>query len=456
MVGHLAALVLLCLDSLVSASARVDCAGNISTSCPNQQEDESLMQLGRLGVQHGIPSGTRGSFVQNSKPYLGKGSDLTGAEAGALMINEDGVWNTYFLPGATTIDGGRTVKYTPPYRFYLMKSPTTDYSNKDNFFMPIFPGKTFSVDIDFKRDGPGCGCNLNFYLVSMPWPTAGKDNDYYCDAQCFPGMGCCAEFDMNEGNMDVQQITNHACTRDYNCHPNWQCNKWGDPEVKTHTSDFGPGDGYTINSRKPFTFSQTFDVNGDDFTFTTTMSQEGRQVVQRMGPGSRQLNAMLTEIRKGMVFVTGYWFARDMNWMDGELCGNGPEHCNMNPAFISNWRLTSNGGPAPPSPVPAPPASGGCCKFGADCGDCGDDNTGWCHQSAANCDICTGTFDASAPAPSCNGDAPAPVPTPPAPPTPPSPSPVPAIYCNPHTAPAQYCPNGDVCPDCGRNACPCP
>merc|ERR1719464_1790320 len=219
---------------------------------------------------------------------------------------------------------------------------------------------------------------------------------------------------------------------------------------------------------------------------------------------------MLGELQKGMALVTGYWFAQDMNWMDGEVCGSGAEHCNMNPAYISNWKITSNDGPAPPSPGPAPPASGGCCKFGEDCGDCGDDNTGWCHQSAANCEICTGSFDASAPAPSCsgvpaptppspgpsppasggcckfgadcgdcgedntgwchqsvancetctgsfdtsapapscNGDAPAPVPTPPAPPTPPSPvptppapptppspSPFPAIYCNPHTTP---------------------
>merc|ERR1719422_2253346 len=183
----------------------------------------------------------------------------------------------------------------------------------------------------------------------MPWPTKGKDNDYYCDAQCFPGLGCCAEFDMNEGNMDVQQMTNHACTRDYGSHPDWQCNKWGDPEVKTHASDFAPGPGHTIDSGKPFTYSQKFEANGDDFTFTTTISQEDRQVVLRMGPGSSQLNAMLQELRKGMAFVTGYWFARDMNWMDGEVCGNGPEHCNMHPAYITNWRITSNAASSPPA-----------------------------------------------------------------------------------------------------------
>merc|ERR1712183_1014647 len=60
--------------------------------------------------------------------------------------------------------------------------------------------------------------------------------------------------------------------------------------------------------------------------------------------------------------------------------------------------------PSPSPPGPAPPAAGGCCRFGDDCGDCGDDNTGWCHQSAANCEVCTGTFDASSPAPSCGTD----------------------------------------------------
>merc|ERR1712241_390336 len=44
---------------------------------------------------------------------------------------------------------------------------------------------------------------------------------------------------------------------------------------------------------------------------------------------------------------------------------------------------------------------GGCCRFGADCGDCGEDGTGWCHQSASNCVQCTGSFDSSASAPAC-------------------------------------------------------
>merc|ERR1740121_2982593 len=32
-------------------------------------------------------------------------------------------------------------------------------------------------------------------------------------------------------------------------------------------------------------------------------------------------------------------------------------------------------------------------------GGCGEDGTGWCHQSASNCATCTGSFDPSGPAP---------------------------------------------------------
>merc|ERR1719277_1720238 len=56
-----------------------------------------------------------------------------------------------------------------------------------------------------------------------------------------------------------------------------------------------------------------------------------------------------------------------------------------------------------------------CCRFEADCGDCGEDGTGWCHQSADNCVVCTGVFDPSGSAPSCGGSPSPPGPSPPAP-----------------------------------------
>merc|ERR1719323_2861113 len=99
-----------------------------------------------------------------------------------------------------------------------------------------------------------------------------------------------------------------------------------------------------------------------------------------MGPGNEQLNVMAKNISKGMVFVTGYWFDPSMNWLDGEECGSGQEHWNKNSAYLSNWRITTNGNPVPtppvaptpprppsPAPVPPPPGPGFCC-WGGQCG----------------------------------------------------------------------------------------
>eukprot|EP00928_Gymnodinium_smaydae_P007978 TRINITY_DN12863_c0_g2_i4.p1 TRINITY_DN12863_c0_g2~~TRINITY_DN12863_c0_g2_i4.p1 ORF type:complete len:304 (+),score=20.59 TRINITY_DN12863_c0_g2_i4:69-914(+) len=94
--------------------------------------------------------------------------------------------------------------------------------------------------------------------------------------------------------------------------------------------------------------------------------------------------------------------------------------------------VTAGGSPPTnswPVPAPTPPTlvvvdgSGGCCRFGVDCGDCGDDLSGWCHKSSANCNKCEGIFDPSGRAPQCGGSAPSPTPAWPSPisrPTPPT------------------------------------
>merc|ERR1712099_218931 len=70
----------------------------------------------------------------------------------------------------------------------------------------------------------------------------------------------------------------------------------------------------------------------------------------------------------------------------------------------------------PPTPSPGT-GGGGCCQFEADCGDCGEDGSGWCHLSVSNCAVCTGVFNESATAPNCDGSPPAPPTQAPAPPT---------------------------------------
>jgi len=393
---------------LVGVCVAEDCIGD---QCSASADDASLMQLAGVnslkvrGLQHlkkqvpdeAVAESEKKNFQSASKPFIVGDGDLSTQSEGKLIINVDGEDQTYYLPGAPTEDDGRTVKFLPPYRYYMMNTPTTNYSQADNFFQMNLVGSTFSVDMYFGPGGASCGCNMNFYLVNMPASSPGQDNDYYCDAQCFPDMGCCAEYDMNEGNNEVQQITNHACTGNYAQHPDWACNKWGDPEWKSHPADFGPSSNSHIDSTKKYTFAQKFEKTGNDLTVTNTMSQEGSQsVVARMGPGNSQLNAMMLEIEQGMVFVTGYWFAPDMNWLDGEECGSGSETCNNKPVYLSNWKIYQNGNeppspPIPPRPTEAPSPSGGgnsCCWGG--CGSCS--NAG---DYCAAQDTCTG---------SCGGD----------------------------------------------------
>merc|ERR1719480_652418 len=81
---------------------------------------------------------------------------------------------------------------------------------------------------------------------------------------------------------------------------------------------------------------------------------------------------------------------------DSEFCGDwaASGQCETNPGYMLEACPASCRVCTGPSPVPSP-GGNGCCRFGADCGDCGEDDTGWCHQSASNCAQCTGTFDPS-------------------------------------------------------------
>jgi len=72
-------------------------------------------------------------------------------------------------------------------------------------------------------------------------------------------------------------------------------------------------------------------------------------------------------------------------WSDGDLTASG--------TWIRNVLRSGM--------APSPGGSGGCCRFQADCGDCGEDGTGWCHGGASNCATCTGSWDPSGSAPFC-------------------------------------------------------
>ncbi|CAK9085635.1 unnamed protein product [Durusdinium trenchii] len=108
-----------------------------------------------------------------------------------------------------------------------------------------------AVGIYNELRGANCGCNVNFFLVSMPAGPAGQYNDHYCDANCVGG-NCCAEFDINGMNDHALQITNHNC---YGTPSKGSCDGDGNPMMRFGPPEYGPGSWYTIDTTKPFQFA---------------------------------------------------------------------------------------------------------------------------------------------------------------------------------------------------------
>lgn len=106
----------------------------------------------------------------------------------------------------------------------------------------------------------------------------------------------------------------------------------------------------------------------------------------------------------------------------------------------TNKLLYVGGGSPSPSPSPSPPPSpppSGCSDSDASCGYWA--GLGYCSSSSVYYDYMMQTCCRS-----CGGGS--------------SPAPTPGtVFCNPfQTDPAQYCPGGTSCPQCGSQSCACP
>ncbi|CAE7226958.1 eg7A [Symbiodinium natans] len=256
----------------------------------------------------------------------------TNKSSAAFQINEDGVWNTYFLPYARICDQ-RTLEYGIGDKFFLMKHDTTYTCSAENFKMLQLPGKTFSATIYL--NGAGCGCNVGFYLVAMPaWPP-GDFSDCYCDANC-EGENCCNEFDLNNMNTHALQVTNHLCgdppTR-------WNCSANGSPVMRFTTALFGPGNANTIDTEHPFNYSVQFRETDSESVLVTV--QQGEKVISNTMANSA-LSSMWPQLSRGMVLVFDYWESIDLTWLDAPSC-QVPSYCSGNKVQVSNVHITTNG-----------------------------------------------------------------------------------------------------------------
>lgn len=267
----------------------------------------------------------------------------SGSSSG-FAVNMDGSVKTFYLPGATILNGASTVQYGVNDKYYLMKSDTTDYANPANFEMVKLAGKTMVTTIDLH--GANCGCNVNFFLVSMPAGPAGQYNDHYCDANCVGG-NCCAEFDINEMNDHALQITNHNC---YGTPSKGSCDGDGNPMMRFGPPEYGPGSWYTIDTTKPFQFAlqiseEIVGENSPDnhLIVYARLWQDGKTLKKSFGGVGSSINSQWKNLADGMVLVVDYWKSNDLTWLDGNGCGYGhSEYCSSNRADLSNMAIISN------------------------------------------------------------------------------------------------------------------
>jgi len=314
---------------------------------------------------------------------------------GGITLNLFGEDTVKYFVGAHIVSGGRGLILTaePFMKVTLMNSPMTTSTNPADFAYLKLSGNSLKVGVNMGNPGPSCGCNVAFFLVSMPSTSPGQYGDFYCDANCVGG-NCCPEFDLIEMNTHALQVTNHQCSN-YHKPPTQysssECDHGGSPIVKfaVENLEFGPGDHFTINSQRPFEFRMDFPIEAGVLQGHVTLSQSGKMVTHTMG----NLESIRGALSDGMALVLDAWEATDMTWLDGGSCGN-PSYCNKQATVFDNIVISSLDGthPSPhptpaPSPNPSQPQVPRCDCGWANAGTCIHDDSTVCFQMCCcNCD----------------------------------------------------------------------
>jgi hypothetical protein len=242
-------------------------------------------------------------------------------------------------------------------RAYLTKS--CGGWSPNNFYQMQLLDKTLSVDVDLST--VSCGCNIAFYLVSMPGytPSGGHQTDYYCDANNVGGTWC-PEMDLMEANQKAFAVAPHKCDpKQGNAYTN--CDRSGCSR-KFHSMGgaYGYGAGYKINTQNPFTMSWTFKTSGGQLSsIVATLRQGANSVSITMdgGCGGGYLASMTSAFQTGMVPVFSFWgdSGSTMQWLDVPPCSISESCSASGIAKFSNLRLTGGSSYTPiPIPVPAP------------------------------------------------------------------------------------------------------
>lgn len=261
----------------------------------------------------------------------------TASAFGTITIEEDGKPKKLYVVGPKKVPTkGKMLKIPHSARSYLA---TSDKLGPDNWYRPNLVGGSLSYTLNLSKHK--CGCNAALYMSLMPGlnedgsvnPSQAKD--FYCDANQVGGVWC-PEFDTQEANMYNFISTAHTCD-DPNGKGHYKnCDRAGKCQHKAFpTGQYGPGK--KINTRKPFTVTQTY----TEKEFKVSLSQNGFTLdlpADNCPDGYFEKQAK--DLAKGMTFAMSSWgdVKTSMSWLDG--VSGCKEACNNNPTMgISNIKI---------------------------------------------------------------------------------------------------------------------
>mmetsp|Transcript_18077 Transcript_18077/g.63514 ORF Transcript_18077/g.63514 Transcript_18077/m.63514 type:complete len:527 (+) Transcript_18077:82-1662(+) len=330
-----------------------DTKGKTVSDAKNADEAASAGEDERLTT---VPKDCDGCKAMH--PGIGMNTPRGGPES-PIAVSWFGKTATKYFKNGDIVDGGKGVelKSNPEMGLNLYNSlDTASNGYADYTFIPL-AGNRITVTIDLGNPGPSCGCNIAFFVVSMPSKQKNIWGGDYCDANCV-GERCCAEFDLMELNIHSFQATSHPCS-DYRTPPftsqSYACSHGGDKWVKFGNGDrnYGPSDSFTINSQKPYVFRMEFPTVNGVLKAVLTLTQ-GYKVITATMDNIENMRAPLTD---GMVLSLSSWYSEyGLDWLDGGVCPS-PQECNRKSAIFESIVVEELPKPTTTTPNPHAPTT---------------------------------------------------------------------------------------------------
>eukprot|EP00727_Mastigamoeba_balamuthi_P009649 m51a1_g5306 hypothetical protein (293) ;mRNA; r:267628-268837 len=256
------------------------------------------------------------------------GSCSSGIAPGAISVNLQGRAQSLGVVQVGGSNGRLRVSGTAMtgqhnIRGYIANGCPSSWASGIYHSFPLLGHKlSYTVDLSTVH----CGCNAAFYLVSMPgYDASGKaarseQGDYYCDANKVGGVYC-PEIDLMEANQYAFSVALHKCNSPTNKYYSW-CDGGGcGKNFASISGAYGPGSGYKINTKSPFTVTFDFQQSSGKLSnVVATLAQGSKSVSMDFKSCGTYLQDLTAPLKAGMVATLSHWGDGTMSWLDGQWC----------------------------------------------------------------------------------------------------------------------------------------